>query len=135
MLVPTIWSAPVSGPAGVGTWDREQPGIGAGAGQKAVPEHVAGCSHGLEGGWQTSPGVASASAGHAGEVPLQLSETSHGPALARQVVPALARASVGQADSKPEQTSAGSQAPALGRQTALAGLNRSGGHSGPTPVQ
>ena len=72
-------------------------------------------------------------AGHAAELPLQVSSTSHTPAAARHDVPAVASAFAGHSGVLPEQLSATSQAPAAARHSVPAEARTSAGHAGALP--
>jgi len=69
---------------------------------------------------QSVAGGANPSAGHAADVPVQLSATSHCPADSRQTVVGGEKTSGGQAPAAPVQVSATSQGPAAPRQTVAA---------------
>jgi len=75
-----------------------------------------------------------ASAGHAAEVPAQISATSHAPADARHVVEAGRKTSSGHLADMPVQTSARSQSPAAARQVVPAATSTSTGQSLDVPV-
>jgi hypothetical protein len=76
-----------------------------------------------------------ASAGHAADVPVQLSATSQPPEAARHCVPAGTKASAGQLLLVPLQVSATSQPPAEARHVVPFGRTASGGHAAEVPVQ
>ena len=80
------------------------------------------------------PGDLSASAGHAADVPVQVSATSHAPAAVRQVVVAAANPSAGHAADVPGHFSATSHVPADARQVVVAGANASAGHASAVPL-
>src|SRR5438067_1637353 len=82
---------------------------------------------------QTMPAASSASGGHVGVVPSQVSATSQMPAAVRQIAPLGASTSAGQSFEVPSHVSATSHAPTAARQTAV--LFASGGQGADVPVQ
>src|SRR5438552_8443152 len=78
---------------------------------------------------------ANAFAGHAADVPVQVSATSQGPADTRHTVDDDAKAFAGQFAPVPVQFSATSQGPADARQTVADDAKPSAGQFAPVPVQ
>lgn len=99
-----------------------------------VPAHVGVAKHADDAIPHTVVFGAKRSAGHAADVPSQLSATSHTPFAARHV-PLLAKPSGGQSTLPAAHVSARSQGPALTRQVELVAARRSAGHAAESPLQ